>query len=876
MKHAGGEPSGLCDEAPRSSGVPLKLLSSKRRIVAAAVVVVLVLFLLRPGASSLKSRIIASISAGVGRPVDLGSVHVRLLPRPGFELENLVVYDDQAFGVEPMLRASEVTADLRLSSLLRGRIEIARLNLTEPSLNLVHEPGGRWNLEALLERTARNPLAPTGNLKSAPRPRFPYIEGSSGRINFKSGPEKKPYAFINADFSLWQESENSWGVRLKAQPLRTDLNLNDVGQLRVDGTWHRAESFKKTPLNFNVGWTRAQLGQVTKFLSGNDKGWRGEIEFDAALSGSPAQLKFTSSAAIDDFRRYDITSGKALRLAAHCDGEYSTESHEFHQVLCGAPVGGGLLTLAGDIGLPGSGRYAVTVKAENIPASAVVVLAEHGKKNLPDDVTTEGTLQGALSLQQDPDSGVQAKFEGQGGITNFHLHSATTKGELGPTTVPFVMTEDTGRHLKAVFGNKSGLAVPPGARVEIGPVALSPVHGGASARAWINRSGYEIAVTGDSEISKMLRLGRTIGIPAAASTAEGSAQLNLQIAGSWSGTQTAAGMGFTGPQVTGTAKLRNIRVTPAGFSDPLQISSAEMQLGADAVHVTKLSAKAAGTTWTGSVDLPRGCGNLGACAVRFTLNADEIALGRMNEWVTGAGKKRPWYDVLPSSGATNTSLLARLQASGHVTANRFLVHAVEATAVSADVTLDAGKLQIKNLDGNLFSGKHQGKWLADFSVSPSVCKGSGVLTGVSLAKVAKQMNDDWIAGTARAAYEITGPCTGEFWQSAGGTLQVGVRDGALPHVLLGTDSAVTITRLDGEAGLRDGKIEIGSVKLDSPSGKYEIRGTASLQRELNLKVTRTPADAAKSGYEITGTLAAPRVSSLSNAEQARLKPLPSK
>ncbi|MGC2475598.1 MAG: AsmA family protein [Candidatus Sulfotelmatobacter sp.] len=852
----------------------MKLLSSKRRLAAAAAVIVLMLFVLRPGASRLKSRIIASISAGVGRPVDLGSVHVRLLPRPGFDLENLVVYDDQAFGPEPMLRASEVTADLRLTSLLRGRIEIARLNLTEPSLNLVHEQGGRWNMEALLERTAHTPLAPTGNTKSAPRPRFPYIEGSSGRINFKSGPEKKAYAFINADFSLWQDSENSWGVRLKAQPLRTDLNLNDVGQLRVDGTWQRADSFKETPLKFDVEWTRAQLGQVTKFLSGNDKGWRGEIELIAALSGSPAQLKFTSTASIDDFRRYDITSGKALRLAAHCDGEYSTVSHEFHQVLCGAPVGSGLITLEGDVGLPGSGHYAVTVKAGNIPASAFVVLAERAKKNLPDDVLAEGTLRGRLSLQQEADSGLRSKFDGQGEITNFHLSSATTKGELGPTSVPFVITGGAERHGKFVSGNKSGIAVPAGASVEIGPIALNPARGGASARAWVNRNGYDITVAGESEISRMVRLGRMIGIPAAASTAEGSAQLNLQIAGSWSGAQTAAGMGFTGPQVVGTAKLRNVHVTPVGFSDPLQISSADMQLGADAVHVTKLSAKAAGTAWTGTLDLPRGCGSLGACAVKFMLNADEIEVGRMNEWVTG--KKRPWYDVLQSSGKPGSSLLARLRASGHITANRFLVHGVVATAVTADVTMDAGKLQIKSLGGDVFGGKHQGKWLADFSVSPSVCKGSGVLTGVSLSKVAKQMGDDWIAGTARGSYEVAGPCTGEFWQSAAGTLQVDVKDGALPHVLLGTDTGVTISRLDGEARLREGTLEISSAKLDSPSGKYEIRGTASLQRDLNLRLTRTPADAAKSGYEITGTLSAPQVSSLSNAEQARLKPLPPK
>ena len=135
----------------------MNLLSSKRRIAVAAALLVLALFLLRPGASRLKSRIIFSISSAVGRPVDIGSVHLRLLPRPGFDLENLVVYDDASFGAEPMLRAGEVTAVLRLTSLLRGRLEIARLDLTEPSLNLVHADSGRWNLEALLERTAHMP-----------------------------------------------------------------------------------------------------------------------------------------------------------------------------------------------------------------------------------------------------------------------------------------------------------------------------------------------------------------------------------------------------------------------------------------------------------------------------------------------------------------------------------------------------------------------------------------------------------------------------------------------------------------------------------------------------------------------------------------------
>ncbi|HKF03173.1 MAG TPA: AsmA family protein [Candidatus Sulfotelmatobacter sp.] len=847
----------------------MKLFSSRRRVAAVAALIVLMLFLLRPGASRLKSRIISSISASLGRSVDLSSVHIRLLPRPGFDLENLVVYDDPAFGAEPMLRASEVTADLRLMSLLRGRIEIARLDLTEPSLNLVHASTGRWNLETLLERSAHMPMAPTGKAKSAPQPRFPYIEGSSGRINFKSGPEKKPYALISADFSLWQESENEWGVRLKAQPFRTDLNLNDIGQLQLNGIWQRAANVKETPLKFDVEWTRAQLGQVTKFLTGSDQGWRGDIQVDTTLSGTLAELKIAGTTSVDDFRRYDITSGKALRLTVHCDGEYSSLSHEFHQVLCGAPTGNGLVTLAGDVGLPGSRRYSITVKAENVPAASLVMLVQRAKRNLPDDVAADGTLEGTLTMQQDARAGGKPRFDGHGEITDFHLSSARMKAELGPTTVPFVLIRGSGKHDQGAT-NRRGFTVPAGAHLEIGPVALSSGHGAASTRGWMNRSSYDFTIVGESEITKMLRLGRVLGVPTISAIAEGTAQLNLQIAGSWSGAAAVSKDAFPPSQVTGTAKLKNVRITAVNLSDPLEISSAEMQLGEDAVRVSRLSATAAGTTWKGSLEMPRGCGTPAQCPVKFALNANEIALSRVNEWATGNGKQRPWYRVLQSDKA-GSSLLARLHASGHVTANRFVIHGVTASVVSADIDLDAGKMRVSNLEGDLFGGKHRGKWQADFTASPWICKGVGTLSGVSLDEIATQMGDDWIAGTASGSYNITGPCTPKFWQSAEGVLQADVRNGALPHVLLDQDSELQIMRLTGEARLADGKLVLRSATLDSPIGNYAISGTASLQRDLDLKMTRTQAEAARSGYEITGTIAKPQVSPLSKTEQARLK-----
>jgi len=853
------------DEAPRdSSKGAVKVPSSKRRIVAAAALLVLALFVLRPGASRLKSRIVSAISAGVGRSVDIGSVHIRLLPRPGFDLENLVVYDDPAFGAEPMLRASEVTASLRLTSLLRGRLEIARLDLTEPSLNLVHAPGGRWNLEALLERTAHIPLAPTGKAKSEPRPGFPYIEATGARINFKSGPEKKPYALTSADFSLWQDSENSWGVRLKAQPMRTDVNVNDTGLLQVGGTWQRADALRDTPLQFNIEWNRAQLGQFTKFFTGNDQGWRGEVLLDVALAGTPAKLRITSSASIQDFRRYDIANGQALRLAAHCDGEYRPLNHAFHELLCTAPVGNGLITLMGDTGLPGSHSYGLRLKAENVPASAVAVLVERAKKNLPEDMVASGTLNGNLRIEQDG-AASRLQVEGRGEFGEFRLASAANKAEIGPETVPFLVT---------ARDSAAGIRFPDGPHVEFGPFPVAIGRAAAAtARGWVNRGGYHLAVAGDADIPRALRVARMFGLPALQPATEGSAQVDLQIAGSWAGRSQGTTSGFTGPQVTGTAKLRNVHIAVRGVGGPVEITSAEMQFLTDRVRVVKMNAKAADTVWTGSLEMPRGCGTPGACQAHFVLNANQISLGELSEWASPSEKERPWYRVLESSGHAGPSFLGSVRASGQLTADRLQVQSLAATRVSAKVSLDGGKLQISQLTADFLGGKHRGEWQADFGVKPAVCSGGGSFAGVSLAKLTDAVKDAGIAGSANGSYEVKGPCPEEFWKSAEGTLQFVMKDGTLPHFSLSEDAEpFEVTRFAGQARLRGGAIEMKDARLDSTGGIFQVSGTASLKGELDLRLAKAAGATLAPGYTISGTLAEPRVVRVGGETQARLKP----
>src|ERR1043165_1138015 len=251
-------------------------------------ILLLLLFLVRPRAGGLRGRVSQSIAQAVGRHVEISSLHLRFLPRPGFILNDLVVRDNST--PEPVLRAPDVTAWLRVGALLYGRLEISSLSLSDASVNLSRDSQDRWNIEDLIERTSHTAMAPTGNGRQNGGPSFPYIEANRTRINFKEGTEKTPFALTNAEFSFWQESRDTWGVRLKAAPIRTDANLTDTGIISINGQWHRAANVHETPMVLAFEWGQAQIGQLSKLIYGREKQWRGGVALFGTAVGTPEKL----------------------------------------------------------------------------------------------------------------------------------------------------------------------------------------------------------------------------------------------------------------------------------------------------------------------------------------------------------------------------------------------------------------------------------------------------------------------------------------------------------------------------------------------------------------------------------------------------------
>jgi hypothetical protein len=848
----------------------LKFFRSRRGRVLAGIVLILALYLVRPGGQRLHTRIVRSISLALGRPVDVGSVSLRLLPQPGFDLKNFVVHEDPEFGAEPVLQSSEVVAIVRVSSLLRGRLEISRLSLTEPSINLVRNGEGRWNLEKLVERASSTSVAPTSKSRREARPGFPYIEADHGRINFKFGQEKKPYSLTEANFALWQDSEDTWGMRLRAQPMRTDFNLSDTGLLTLAGSWQRSANLHETPVQFTLRWEGAQLGQATKLTLGQDKGWRGGVRLSAQFTGTPKDLRVETDGSVEDFHRFDISGDPALRLAAQCSGHYSSSNHVLSGLECRAPVGEGSVTLNGSIApMPGSRAYDLTVLVQNLPLQPVVELARRVKKNVPTDIMAAGKMDASVTLRRaDTSTGAGPVWLGSGELVALNARSLLTNTRLSLDKIPFTISSASNDDRETVSGAKhTRVQVAPARtdpRMDVGPFNLALGRtSGATVRGQFSRSGYNFLVQGDADIQRLLEVARTIGLPALQTAASGEARISIHLGGGWAG--------FAATAVTGTAQLHLVRARVRGFTEPVEISSASIELMPATTEVRKLTASVAGNEWRGSLTIPRQCEKPQACPIRVDLHTDEFVTDELSGRVNELPGKEPWYRFL-SSSAQPKPYLATLHAVGNLMANRVVIRNLVANRVSAEVELVQGRLQLSNLRGEVLGGRHSGEWQVDFTVNPPTYQGSGTLEKVALGQIAEAMHDAWITGTASVEYraDTAGWTKAELLSHADAAFQLDAHDGSLPHLTLtGDGGPLRVNRFLGRLLLRAGKFEIDQGKLQTPGGIYQLSGTASLGRVLDFKLAR---DGAR-GFNITGTVDQPRVAvSTAPDTQAALKP----
>jgi len=867
----------------------LRKSRTKVWLALAAVLILLALVFVPPFISlnHYKMRLSQLVSASVGRPVRLSDVELRLLPRPGFLITDLTVQEDPKYGAEPVLHANTVMASIRLTALWRGRLEISRISVDEASLNLVRMSSGEWNFDSLFRSAA------AGAGKGAARAQQPpYLEATNSRINIKIGLEKLPFSLLEADASMWRESDGAWRVRLRAQPVRTDVSLDmeDTGVVRLEATVHPTAQLYEMPLHLDLDWREAQLGQLTRLLLSSDEGWRGDLTGELHLDGTAESAKVQGRLRAAGVHRVEFAPAAPMDFDANCSFTFHYGSRSVEGVRCESPVGDGRARLTGDVqgGLDVAGRARqpkLTLELDRVPAQAALDLLRTMRNTIDPSLEAQGAVSGRMTY--DPAAVEQAAppMRKAPGRAARGVRAAQAHVPRGPLTGAFNVAglRISGNALSRPIEAASVTVEPvpfvdgqqPALATSISIPAGGPAPLAVSARLALN--GFALGVHGTASIARLREFAHLAGSPAESALAQLAgepAALDFAAAGPWVPpteiTLAAPAQRTPSIRTSGTLTLRDANWKAPFLANPVMISAATLQVVSSNGVSSAVSVQSPGAAtapmviWDpvefsygavkgiATVDVPAECNDPQGCPIRFTVKFGELDAAEVQGALLGAHEP----------GTLLSSLLDRLkpnsapawpQLEGTAAADSLVLGPVTLTNLTAQVKVVATGAEVSSLDAGLQGGKLHGSATLligdkpDYKIDATMTQADpaelGVLAGLDCSGT--------LAG-ADVKLELTGYSAEDLAHSAKGEIHFDWRRGAVS----GAGAPAALGRFDrwtGDATIADGGMKLGSNQVQRGSRAIPVGAAVTFGSPVGVSFAAGGTSVSQSAHPASGT-----------------------
>ena len=252
---------------------------------------------------TLRSMLIVAARSHTGRELTVdGDIRVAVLPRPAVVLPRLALADADGFGPEPFASLDGARANLRLWPLLRGRLQVASVEVERPQLRLTVDAAGRSNWGDLLPE-------PQAEASPAPASSEPGIAASlAGRVGIGR-------MRVNGGDLLWTDRRSGRWARVR--DLDVAISGLDPGRpipLTASATLETGDPVRSVQLDLetDVQWSGEALWHARA------------LKLDAIVAGAPlrGQLPFrlTGEASFDPAQSrlalQDLTlAGDPLSLA---------------------------------------------------------------------------------------------------------------------------------------------------------------------------------------------------------------------------------------------------------------------------------------------------------------------------------------------------------------------------------------------------------------------------------------------------------------------------------------------------------------------------------------------------------------------------------
>jgi hypothetical protein len=624
-----------------------------------------------------------------------------------------------------------VTASIRLFSLWRGRLESSRISVDEASLNLVRTPAGRWNLDTLFRTAAQSQPdeAKVGRLTP-----LPYLEATNSRINIKQGFEKLPYSLVNADLSFWEENPGDWRVRLKAQPARTDVNLDqgDTGIVQLEGRMRRAAELRLMPVHVEMEWREAQMGQLSRLLIGSDAGWRGGLTAEMKLDGTPDSADVTARLRATGVHREEFAPAAPLDFDANCGFAYHYSGRTIEKLVCDSPLGDGRLRLEGN--LPSGGQPRLSLELQKIPAQAILDALRTVRQELGAGLEADGTLSGKLTYDANAPASV-AEPQGKPG----HHGKKEAAKPVPPTPQPLSgsITLDalrlSGGNLSQPLQIQKAVFEPAAGTNGTGSVLSGTANVPAGAPAplvftvRLTLSGYQVKARGAGSPVRVRQFAHAAGLKEAGALdaiAGDTVTMDLAIEGPWlpapdvslaeSAAISAVPVMGDGPatltdqavpdRLTGTVTLHNANWKTGALATAVEISQATLHLGGGMITWDPVAFSYGPLKGSARMEIPVCGAEETPCTPTVNLEFPELDAAELQTTLLGSEKK----------GTLLSTVIARLTPSsthpwpavqGTVKVDSLVLGPVILEDFAAAVTVSAATAEITSLDAGILGGQ---------------------------------------------------------------------------------------------------------------------------------------------------------------------------
>ena len=811
------------------------------RIALAAIAVLVLVFVVPPliSVSAYKNQITQLISQSLGRPVRLSSVEAHILPWPGFEISDLSVAEDPAYGAEPVLHANKVTASIRLLALFRGRVEIGKISVDEASLNLVRAEPGHWNLDSIFRTAAAQTASTTSARRVTP---LPYLEATNSRINFKNGAEKLPFSLVDADLSLWQENPGEWRIRLRGQPARTDvsLHLEETGVVRLEASIRRAAELRQMPLHLDIDWREAQLGQLARLVTGSDPGWRGDLTGELHLDGTADAAQITMRLRASGVHRAEFTPVAPLDFDARCGLVYHYAGRSVENLACDSPLGDGQVHITGEkAGEDSAPRF--SIELNRIPVTAGLDALRTFRSGLAPDLEAKGTVSGKIAydvsaqansapaqpgpaskLKRNHEAKVETEYAGPltGSLTVEGLILSgdglskpiqAPKFTLQPSAIESAAPEPPAQAGQTGTGNP--------AQALAGSVAI-PVGGAVPLifNLRFSLTGYQVAARGQASFARARDLARVTGIPgteALTAFAGEPIAVDLTAQGPWmpveeiaSSSALAADLASANPTepspvnspddlaeigggdtLTGTVTVHNANWQADYLAGHIVVNAATLHIANRDLRWDPVEFSYGPLKGTATLTLPASCMPEQApqqpCRPQFEMKFADLDASAFESALLGA----------PVKGTLLSNLINRIhpssspswpQLEGTVTADSLVLGPVTLQSVAVSLRIVPSGAEITGLDASLFGGTvHLAGTLtkpASESDKPDYALG-GDFQKLNAADVGRLLGVRWTGGalSGNGNLDVSGYTDADLASSAKGSLHFECGQGSISN-----------------------------------------------------------------------------------------------